>query len=534
MKNRKFIRTLIAVVAILFLLVSTSSCQKTGNRTLYLQETTAAKGCTTTTSKTKFDWLVEKIENNVETSVATYLAWVHTNDPDKEEAETARKEQIKIYGVSYNNGTEDVVTASYISNAKELIGKYAVKNVIAGKNDEEQINAHYLVAQINILMEEYYGYIENVKTSETATANVDMINELKSGINGSAGCFDIKVESLVHASIKKAGEETDVYRITALYVLAVDTTLTNLEPIVFKGASVGDFFGHLWNNLFIFPVAWLLVNISKLCGGIYVIGLIIATILIRTLGWPIYAKSNDMSSKMSELQPELQKIQDKYAGRDDPDSKRMMQMEQAQLYKKNKVGFGGCLLPILQLPIFMAVFRAISRIPYTKAIPGTIYNLDWANELNPRVFGINLFEGRNIGGVGQLIGVIVLALLVVGTQILSQLILQHRQKVSKEKSQEDIPAYRRQAYNQTQNQSQNSMKIMMWMMVVMMGFFVWSSKAGLGVYWLIGNLYSMGQSFINSKTQEKRKEKQKEEEMKNRGIYTINRDKPKKEKKNKK
>ena len=160
----------------------------------------------------------------------------------------------------------------------------------------------------------------------------------------------------------------------------------------------------------------------------------------------------------------------------------------------------GCILPMfIQFPIFMAVYNAISRLPYTKAIAGSsVYTYNWANELDGSLFGVNLFEDRNGGGTNQLIGVIVLVLLVVGTQVLSQLLSQYKQKKAQEKRQEDIPAYRRQAYNQTQNQTASTMKFMLWFMIFMMGSFVWTSKAGLGVYWFIGNIYSVVQMFVNN------------------------------------
>ena len=44
-------------------------------------------------------------------------------------------------------------------------------------------------------------------------------------------------------------------------------------------------------------------------------------------------------------------------------------------------------------------------------------------------------------------------------------------------------------------------------MIFMMGMFVWQSAAGLGVYWCIGNIYSMGQTYINNKFSGKRMEK---------------------------
>ena len=57
-----------------------------------------------------------------------------------------------------------------------------------------------------------------------------------------------------------------------------------------------------------------------------------------------------------------------------------------------------------------------------------------------------------------------------------------------------------------------TMKMVMYMMIFMMAVFVWTSKAALGIYWLIGNCYSMLQMYINSKQSEKKlaalKEKQ--------------------------
>lgn len=57
-------------------------------------------------------------------------------------------------------------------------------------------------------------------------------------------------------------------------------------------------------------------------------------------------------------------------------------------------------------------------------------------------FGINLLEDRT-AGTGQLIGIIILMIIVVGTQFLSQWLSQRRQKRNQDKAQEDIPEYRR-------------------------------------------------------------------------------------------
>ena len=295
----------------------------------------------------------------------------------------------------------------------------------------------------------------------------------------------------------------EVYKIVENFASSVVKTSTQPEPIRFELNSFGDFFSNFFDNFLIYPVGLLLMFFSKLFGGKYIFGLLITTIIIRTLGWPIYTKTNDMSLKMKLMEPEQAKIQEKYARRKDEESQRMMQMEMMQLYKKYKVGLGGCLMPFLQFPIFMAVFRAISRIPYTNGFAGSN---NWVGDIDSYIFGIDLFADKTASKI-QLIGIIVLVVLVVGTQILQQVISNKKQKEQQEKAQEDIPAYRRKAVQQTKGGMAGQMKVMMWTMTGMMGVFVYSSAAGLGVYWLIGNLYAIAQQFINSKNSEKRMEK---------------------------
>ena len=143
-------------------------------------------------------------------------------------------------------------------------------------------------------------------------------------------------------------------------------------------------------------------------------------------------------------------------------------------------------------------------MPYTNGeVSGTA---NWVEGLNTKIFGIDLFKDRTQGDSLQMWGVIVLAVLVVGTQMLSQFILQRKQKKLQEESQANIPAYRRQAAAQ-QNETQKTMKYMMYFMTLMMGMFVLSSAAGLGFYWLIGNIYTMFQSYVGQKRSAERLER---------------------------
>lgn len=535
MKKKTNNKTLLLIVAMfVFCLITLGSCGNSyGQKTLYLADNSSSgSGCFggNSNSKSKSEWLVEQITVGRD---STRIQLIKDENKTIEDANTRIAE---INGLLEAGGSDEAALTTekntleanietsnamlkdyYVENLRELISSYVNFNAIAKSNEEDKISENYLVCIIKNDIVDYQGYINNVTTYD-----ISSIDNVKSTLNGTNGCVDVKNKKAANEALDNVSTATDAYLIAALFMINAENRFLELEPIRFNAYkdgkfNFGVFMGHLWNNLFIFPIGWLLFSLSKLCGGYYVIGLIITTLLIRTLGWPIYAKSNDMSAKMGELQPELQKIQEKYAGRTDQESQRMMQMEQAKLYKDNKIGLGGCLMPFLQFPIFMAVYRGISRLPYTREIAGTNYTLTWATQLKSTALGIDLFADRSGGGERQLIGILVLLVLVVGTQIVSQLLTQHNQKKMNDKKQEDIPEYRRQAYNQTQNQSQKSMKLMLWFMIFMMGTFVWSSKAGLGFYWLIGNLYSMVQMVINAKKNEKNLEKKRQEK----GIYTV-------------
>lgn len=296
-------------------------------------------------------------------------------------------------------------------------------------------------------------------------------------------------------------ESKDVYQLLMNYTILISKYEIQEAPLHFYTGK--EFWSHLFNNLIVFPIGWLIQAIAHLLGGNYFLGLLIVTLLVRTLGWPIYAKTNDMSLKMSLMQPEIQKLEAKYANRQDPDSQRMKQMEQMQLYKKYKVGMGGCLMPLLQFPIFMGVYRAVSRMVYTNGtIPGTN---DWVSDLNTKIFGVDLFQPKGAFGTAQFWGIVVILVVVVGTQIASQIMSEKRQKRQQAARQSDIPEYRRQAA--AQNDQAKTMKYMMYFMVFMMGMFVWQSAAGLGIYWCIGNVYSIVQSIINDKLSAKRMDK---------------------------
>lgn len=551
MKTKKLFRFLILVVAVLsfFMFSSCGLCGGAGYATQFESE----KANNQTSAENKISWMVTKLDESIKVEQSNIITWeteitenekniasnlitIETNNNNiteknnlkstltdaneiakiEEEIKTLSEQNANLTTLNQNLESENVELRTKIKevndgmldklkvSSKEIIANYIIPQGISGKKNIEKAEKNYKVILINADTERYFTYIDKA-TSYDVTKMYDYSKIIEKEKTTCFSCFfsQTNVEALERIDDLENGQVDNLYDILAIFTLQVTERTKEAEPLHFYADSFGDFMGHFFNNLFVFPVGWLLFAISSLCGNLYIVGLIITTLLIRTIGWPIYAKTNDMSIKMKAIEPEIAKIQAKYANRKDPDSERRMQMEQAQLYKQHGIGIGGCLLPFLQFPIFMAVYRAISRIPYTVNTEGTIFNLNWAEKLNSRVFNLDLFQDYT-AGTGQLIWIIILVLLVAGSQFISQLLSELRQKRAKEKAQEDVPMYRRQAVKQQANEAQGSMKMMMYMMIFMMAVFVWTSKAGLGVYWLIGNLYSMLQTYINSKTSEKK------------------------------
>lgn len=87
----------------------------------------------------------------------------------------------------------------------------------------------------------------------------------------------------------------------------------------------------------------------------YGVAIIILTILIKVLFWPLSQKSYKSMEQMKKLQPLMAKIREKYA-----DDREKMNAEVMQLYKTYKVNpAGGCVPMLLQIPVFFALYQAL-------------------------------------------------------------------------------------------------------------------------------------------------------------------------------
>ena len=119
-------------------------------------------------------------------------------------------------------------------------------------------------------------------------------------------------------------------------------------------------------------LVWLL---GKLMEGIYYVldlihiqntalSIIIFTIILYTLMWPLMEKQQKFTRMSSIMNPEIQKIQKKYKGKNDSESMGKMQQETRAVY--NKYGMspsGGCVVSLIQFPILFALYSVIRNLP---------------------------------------------------------------------------------------------------------------------------------------------------------------------------
>lgn len=296
--------------------------------------------------------------------------------------------------------------------------------------------------------------------------------------------------------MKNNGKKKIYIIIALLFITVILTGCSNKNDNLPIPYNFKDVKGVM--DIIVWPMAKILFFIAKyITGGNYGFALIITTIIIRTIAWPIYAKTNDMSLKMQIMAPEQAKIEAKYEGRTDQASQQSKQMELAQLYRKYGIGIGGCLMPFIQFPIFIAFYSVVRRVPLT----------DWMTKiLSFKFLGIDLSLTTAAGGK-QKVAIWILAIIVGLTQVGSQILMSRRQKKTKETTQAHLPEYRRPEPTETQIQSEKMMKYMIYGMTGMMVLFVLQSPAGLGLYWLIGNIYSALQGYISHKLSGSRMEK---------------------------
>ncbi len=119
----------------------------------------------------------------------------------------------------------------------------------------------------------------------------------------------------------------------------------------------------LWDNIFVKIIAIIIVQIGRIVKN-YGLGLILATLLIRLIAYPLTKNAAMQSENMKKASPELQKLEKKYQNKKDQQSTMQKSQEMMIIYKKYGINpMSTCLFSLFQIPLFFAFYEAIPRIP---------------------------------------------------------------------------------------------------------------------------------------------------------------------------
>ena len=130
--------------------------------------------------------------------------------------------------------------------------------------------------------------------------------------------------------------------------------LTKVEGM-FMG-PISQVLGWIMDALFRFTSSFGVLNIG--------LSIILFTLVVKILMFPMTIKQQKSSKMMTVMQPELMAIQNKYKGKTDNDSMMRMNVETKAVYEKYGTSMtGGCLQLVIQLPIMLALYRVIYTIP---------------------------------------------------------------------------------------------------------------------------------------------------------------------------
>lgn len=135
---------------------------------------------------------------------------------------------------------------------------------------------------------------------------------------------------------------------------------------------ISQILGWILNVLVTFTNSFGVLNIG--------LSIILFTLVVKLLMFPMTIKQQKASKLMAVMQPELQAIQAKYKGKKDNDSMMKMNVETKAVYEKYGTSMtGGCLQLVIQMPILFALYRVIYCIPaYVMPVKEHFLNVGYA------------------------------------------------------------------------------------------------------------------------------------------------------------
>lgn len=230
-----------------------------------------------------------------------------------------------------------------------------------------------------------------------------------------------------------------------------------------------DLLIDLFDLLLVIPITNVLVALARVFGGNYGVAIIVFTIAMRFITWPLTARQYKQSKAMQELQPRIQEIQKKYKGKDP----KKQQQEMMALYREAGVNPLGCLWPLLvQFPIWIALYQVIrfsvGESPESLVtLSQRLYPIDFVHTAVPVERHFLIWD------LGNADATLILPVFVGLTMYIQQKLI-------------TPPPVANPTPQQLQQQQTTQM--MTWMMPLMFGFFSLNVPSGLALYWAVTNI----------------------------------------------
>ncbi len=131
--------------------------------------------------------------------------------------------------------------------------------------------------------------------------------------------------------------------------------------------------GGVLNYILVYPLAYIMNFFGNLTGGNLAVGIFFLTIIVRLIGFPIYAGNATTQVKQLKAKPELDALNAKYAGRTDQQSQQQKMMEQFAIQKKYGISMmKSCLTMPIQFLLFTSMLQVLRRIQ----VPGGALTLN--------------------------------------------------------------------------------------------------------------------------------------------------------------
>lgn len=237
----------------------------------------------------------------------------------------------------------------------------------------------------------------------------------------------------------------------------------------------------LWAEFLYRPIFNLLVMFLAIFGGNMGFAIVLLTLLVRLLLLRNSMAGANMSKGMSNIQPKMEELQEKY--KDDP---KKLSEETMKLLKKEGAGpMKGCLAMLIQLPVFIGLYYVVRKFAEGAIPQEWLYSFFWSfghgfvagEGIDANFFGINLFENHNV-------------ILTIAVAVLNFLQFQLTSLTQKANRPAMMPG------GLQMPDMGNMMMIMNIMMTFMMASIVYSFAAGVGLYLLVTSLFSVVQYMI--------------------------------------